>query len=93
VLDHAPDSLCCSVHKSGTNALLPVLVRTMKATEESVRPANCRILAKNPATYPSSISGAPLPANVTQAEIENLNAKYHYQVQYSALQFTSSLRR
>jgi outer membrane protein len=31
--------------------------------------------------------------NLTQAEIENLNAKYDYQTQYSALQFTiGSLR-
>jgi outer membrane protein len=31
--------------------------------------------------------------NVTQAEIENLNAKYDYQTQYSALQYTIGLLR
>jgi outer membrane protein len=31
--------------------------------------------------------------NVTQAEIENLNAKYDYQTQYAALQFTIGLLR
>jgi len=31
--------------------------------------------------------------NVTQAEIENLNAKYDYQIQYAALQFTLGLLR
>jgi outer membrane protein len=31
--------------------------------------------------------------NVTQAEIENLNAKYDYQTQYAALQFTLGLLR
>ncbi len=31
--------------------------------------------------------------NVTQAEIENLNAKYDYQIQYAALQFTIGLLR
>jgi outer membrane protein len=31
--------------------------------------------------------------NVTQAEIENLNAKYDYQVQFAALQFTIGLLR
>jgi outer membrane protein len=31
--------------------------------------------------------------NVTQAEIENLNAKYDYQTQYSALQYTVGLLR
>jgi outer membrane protein len=31
--------------------------------------------------------------NVTQAEIENLNAKYDYQTQYAALQFTVGLLR
>jgi outer membrane protein len=31
--------------------------------------------------------------NVTNAEIENLNAKYDYQIQYAALQFTIGLLR
>jgi outer membrane protein len=31
--------------------------------------------------------------NLTQAEIENLNAKYDYQTQYSALQYTTGLLR
>jgi outer membrane protein len=31
--------------------------------------------------------------NLTQAEIENLNAKYDYQTQYSALQYTLGLLR
>ena len=31
--------------------------------------------------------------NVTNAEIENLNAKYDYQMQYAALQFTIGLVR
>jgi outer membrane protein len=31
--------------------------------------------------------------NVTSAEIENLNAKYDYQIQYAALQFTLGLLR
>ena len=31
--------------------------------------------------------------NLTQAEIENLNAKYDYQTQYSALQYTIGLLR
>jgi outer membrane protein len=31
--------------------------------------------------------------NLTQAEIENLNAKYDYQTQYAALQYTIGLLR
>src|SRR6202044_3414766 len=31
--------------------------------------------------------------NVTSAEIENLNAKYDYQIQFAALQFTLGLLR
>jgi outer membrane protein len=31
--------------------------------------------------------------NVTSAEIENLNAKYDYQIQFAALQFTIGLLR
>jgi outer membrane protein len=31
--------------------------------------------------------------NLTEAEIENLNAKYDYQTQYSALQYTVGLLR
>jgi len=31
--------------------------------------------------------------NLTEAEIENLNAKYDYQTQYSALQYTIGLLR